>query len=1072
MTGFRLYNLAHLVTGCLIGGVVLPSAYSAGAWATDKLLNISNKTFAAVANKQYFFRSNPKSLREVLRYYSRVTGIQYFYTEPGIGFLKVGRVSGRLAIGEALDRTLKGTGYEYAFTDANTVIIFRPKPSQKVVTHSAKDVPKEFIPTLSNSNIQEVHISAPRTTALGFKKISPTVVLEGVDLERRGVMNVAKALYEAPFINASVSEENTTFTEFGAGTNMLDLRNLGVSRTLVVVNGRRHVASNGGSTNLLGVDLNMLPPGMIKRVEVLTTGASVLYGADALGGLVNVTLRDDFEGLELSALGNLSQKGDNQRINLGAGFGMSAGGGTFRYNAFFNFQKYDGLKARDRFITSDPAGHAFDGQPSGATDGAVLTRGFGRSSSSASGSIWGYASPDGGFRTFDGFFRIALGEDGQPLGEFTGTPDQLYNYAADSDLAVPIETAVFSGNMTINLGDDHRLFFEHTIGRSSVYRELAPTPLFGLAGQGILVPVDNPFIPEELSDEVIAEVGDEILGLYVTRRVVELGNRTNKITRALYRAAVGFEGQLWDKVDYSLHYQFGNSINTTEGTNAVDSRRVEFSVSPELCALEAFVGCSLVNFFGSNTITPEQARYLRVNYRNEISNNQHIIALELQGEVMTLPAGPISMIAGAHYRKEESAANPDRLVQQGRIGAIAASFPTRGDFDVMEGYLAATVPLLEDSFIGDRLTLDAGVRFSHFSTSKGSASWQIGAEYQPISSLSFRASYQEANRAPNVAELFFAPSVSEIFYIDPCNNIENEDPSSALVANCSSLGPLGGISEGFNQGSALVEGQYSGNHTLTEEQAYTGNIGVTFKPKLADKYGDLHLSFDWFSIRVEDVIQGQIFNNVLSQCYNSDNLEHVYCGVNPANGRPFFVRDPDSREVMNVNVSNWNDGTYSVKGFDAELVYIQSLENLGLPAGWGSFRLRLLYSYNLRSELTAFFTGEEQFRGNISQPHNRILMNLTYENGPWNLNWVSSYRDAGKVNLGLEDSLDGNLAPAFVYHNFSANYQFSSWLNVQFGVDNVFNVAPPFLAYNISNTFPEYYDVVGRRFFLGFKTKI
>ncbi len=1054
-----------------MGGVLLPSACSFGVWANDKLLNISNKNFAAVANKQYFFRSNPKSLREVLRYYSRVTGIQYFYTEPGIGFLKVGRISGRLAIGEALEKTLKGTGYEYAFTDASTVIIFRPKPSQKMVTHTAKEVPEEFIPKLGNQHIHEVHISAPRTTALGFKKISPTVVVEGLDLERRGVINVAKALYEAPFINASVSEENTTFTEFGAGTNMLDLRNLGVSRTLVVVNGRRHVPSNGGSTNLLAVDLNMLPPGMVKRIEVLTTGASVLYGADALGGLVNVTLRDDFEGVELSALGNLSQKGDNQRINLGAGFGMSMGDGTLRYNAFVNFQKYNGLKARDRFITSDPAGHAVGGQPSGALDGAVLTRGFGRSSTSASGSIWGYASPDGGFRTFDGFFRIALGEDGQPLGEFTGTPDQLYNYAADSDLAVPIETAVFSGSMTVNLGDDHQLFFEHTFGRSSVYRELAPTPLFGLGGQGILVPVDNPFIPDELSDEVIAEVGDEILGLYVTRRVVELGNRTNKITRALFRAAVGFEGQLWEKVDYSLHYQYGNSINITAGTNAIDSRRVEASVSPELCALESSRGCSLVNFFGSNTITAEQASYLRVNYRNETSNNQHIIALELRGDVATLPAGPISMIAGAHYRKEESAANPDRLVQQGRIGSLAASQPSSGDFDVMEGYLATTVPLLEDSIIGDRLTLDAGIRFSHFSTSKGAVSWQIGAEYQPISSLSFRASYQEANRAPNVAELFFAPNFSEVFYIDPCNNVENEDPNSALVVNCRASGPLGGISEGFNQGSVLVEGQYSGNHTLAAEQAYTGNVGVTFKPELAEKHGDFHLSFDWFSIRVEGVIQGQIFNEVLSQCYNSTNLEHIYCGINPANGRPFFIRDPESREIKNVNVSNWNDGTYNVKGFDAELVYSQSLENLGLPAGWGSFRFRLLYSYNLKSELSAVFSGAQEFRGNISQPYNRLLMNLTYENGPWNFNWVSSYRGAGRVNLGLSESLDGNQAPSFFYHNFSANYQVGSRLNVQFGVDNVFNVAPPFLAYNISNTFPEYYDVVGRRFFLGFKTK-
>ncbi len=1047
---------------------MLPSVCSLSAWANDNFVNVSASKVSAAANRQYFFRSNPKSLREVLRYYSRVTGIQYFYSEPKIGFLKVGRVTGRLAIGEALRRTLKGTGYDYAFTDENTVVIYRSTAVPEAAVAKGKGV-ETFIPELQKQHIHEVHISAPRTTALGFKKISPSVVMEGVDLERRGVLNVAKALYEAPFINASVSEENTTFTEFGAGANMLDLRNLGVSRTLVVVNGRRHVPSNGGSTNLLAVDLNMLPPGMIKRVEVLTTGASVLYGADALGGLVNITLKDDFEGVELSAIGNVSQKGDNKRFNIGAGFGVNFGGEA-RYTAFANFQKYDGLKARDRFITADPAGHAVNGQPASGVAGSVLTRGFGRSSASAAGSISGYVSPDGGFRAFDGFFRIALGEDGQPLGEFSGTPDQLYNYAVDSDLAVPIETFVYTGNFTVDLGDDHRLFFEHTLGNSSVARELAPTPLFGFSGQGIFVPVDNPFIPDDISDEVIAEIGEnEVAGLFLTRRVVEIGNRTNKITRALFRVAAGFEGQLGDDFDYSLYYQYGNSINKTAGTNAVDSSRVEFSVSPELCAAQS--GCSLINFFGANTITAEQAQYLRVNYENSVANNQHVVGLELKGEVMTLPAGPLSIIAGAHYRKEESYANPDELVQQGRIGSLARSLPASGSFDVIEGYVATTVPVLEDSFIGDRLTFDAGARFSHFSTSKGAMSWQVGLEYQPIRSLSFRASYQEANRAPNVAELFFAPTFSEIFYIDPCNSIEERDPTSVLAINCQSGGALGQIAAGFEQGSVLVDGQYSGNMNLTEERALTRNVGVTFKPEFDEKYGDLHLSFDWFSITVSDVIQGQIFNDVLSQCYNSVNFSHVYCGNNSANGRPFFVRDPETRQVMNVNVSNWNDGTYNVKGFDTELVYLQSLENLGLPASWGSFRLRVLYSYNLRSDLSAVYSGGEQFRGNISQPYNRLLTNLTYENGPLNLNWIASYRGAGRVNVRLSDQLDGNQAPSFMYHNFSANYQFGSWLNVQFGVDNVFNTAPPFLAYNHNNTFPEYYDVVGRRFFLGFKTK-
>lgn len=1034
---------------------------------------MTSSAIAVAANKEYFFRSNPKSLREVLRYYGRVTGIQYFYSEPSIGFLKVGRIEGHLAIGDALEKTLRGTGYDYAFTDERTVVIYRPDPKQAVPEGIAANDPEagEF-KTDSDKQFYEVHVSAPRTTALGFKKISPTVVMDGSELERRGVTNVAKALYEAPFINASVSEENSTFTEFGAGANMLDLRNLGVTRTLVVVNGRRHVPSNGGSTNLLAVDLNMLPTGLIKRIDVLTTGASVLYGADALGGLVNVTLRDDFEGVEFAALGNLSEQGDNGRFNVSGSAGGSLGDGRFRFMAFANYHRYDGLKARDRFITSDPAGHAVDGQPSSPPfNGAVLTRGFGRSSTGASGSVWGYASPDGDFKTFDGFFRIALGEDGQPLGEFTGTPDQLYNFAADSDLAVPIETTVFAANFTIDLGDSHRIFFENTLGGSSVKRELAPTPLNGSTGQGILVPIENPFIPEELSDEVIAEVGEDVAGLFVTRRVVELGNRTNEITRDLYRIAVGFEGRLWDQIEYNFHYQYGNSVNRTRGTNAIDSQRLAISVSPELCAEQAALGCTVTNFFGANTLTPQQIGYLRTNYQNETANNQHILALEGRSDLLDLPAGPLSVIGGLQYRHETSEALPDPLVQQGRIGSLQTSLPSKGSFDVKEGYLAVTIPVFEDSANERHLTMDAGIRYSHFSTSKGAASWQVGFEYQPIKSLKLRASYQEANRAPNVAELFFAPTYSQVFYVDPCNNVQDEDPESTLAQNCRSEGALGGVADGFVQPSALVDGRYSGNATLTEEHSYTRNIGFTFKPTIDEKYGDLQLSVDWFAIKIDDVIQGQIFNSVLAGCYHSEGLSSIYCGNNPANGQPFFTRDPETREVRAVNISDWNDGTYNVQGFDAEFAYAQSLENLGLSDGWGSFLLRVLYSYNLKSELAADYGGGQEFRGNISQPYHRLLTSLTYENGPFNFNWIASYRGNGRVNLAIGENIDGNYAPGVTYHNLSLNYQLWSSLNLQAGVDNLFDAAPPFLAYSTSNTFPEYYDVVGRRFYFGFKAK-
>ena len=236
----------------------------------------------------------------------------------------------------------------------------------------------------------------------------------------------------------------------------------------------------------------MLPTSLVDRIEVLTTGASVLYGADALGGLVNVSLKDDYEGFDFSLMGNISEKGDNRRFNFSASFGNSFANDTIHYMAFLNIQRYEGLKARDREVSNDPAGFALNGFPTSPHEGGILTKGFGRAPASETGTGIGYALADGKFRNYDRERWISVGDDGLPTGDYLGLPEQRYNWAQHSDLIAPIVTMVFSGNLIYDYKDNHRLFFEHTFARSIVKPEFAPTPVYGEYKQAIFIPMKTP----------------------------------------------------------------------------------------------------------------------------------------------------------------------------------------------------------------------------------------------------------------------------------------------------------------------------------------------------------------------------------------------------------------------------------------------------------------------------------------------------------------------------------------------------------------------------------------------------
>ncbi len=923
--------------------------------------------------------------------------------------------------------------------------------------------------------IEEVVVTGSRIKRADLESVSPLAVVGSEEFTISGNLNVEQKLAELPLTLPAFGPSSNNP---GDGTARVDLRGLGTSRTLVLVNGRRFLPS----TQTGVVDLNTIPGTLIKQVDIVTGGASAVYGSDALAGVVNFQMIDDFEGAEITSLYDVSGENDAEKFNidltLGANFADGRGNATIYTSYAKREALFQGERDFSRFALTDanPAGTA--GQ-SGATGvGGPLAAGG--------------SSGVPGTRVFGGP-DVTVGGNTFQLGTFDSSgqalpwvePDSRFNYAPDNFLQLPQERFLTAGFAHLDLNDNATVYTEIVMSSNKVPQELAPTPAF----LGTLeINPDSPFFAPEVQaalDTIRVDTdgdgdidGDDNAFLpFIGRRMVENGSRQAEDSRQGIRILAGVRGDLTDNWGYDASYAFSRLENSQFLNNDVSDTRFRQAVlvddSGTACQNTAG-GCAPLNVFGPGNISQAAIDFVNVGATNLTNVEQHIYAATVNGQFGGITdAGPISVAFGLEHREEDSSFRPDTFLSSGDVLGFNAGRATAGGFNVTDLYAEINVPIISGAPGVENLDFWAAVRSSDYSNiSSNVTSYAATINYAPTDMFRFRGGFQRAVRAPNVSELFLGSANGFPGATDPCSDDGSAATDPAVVALCEASGVPAGLAGTFEQANSQIEGIFGGNANLIEETSDTVTLGVVVEP-----LEGLDITIDYFDIEIEDAIfvLGGGVNNVLDICYNQvQDLSSPFCQA--------ITRRPDGN-VNVVSVLNENIGGFETSGIDIAVNYVTDFD-------FGFFNEGSSLALTVRSTLLDNFdVTPVTALGDVNQcagafgdfcgtPRNETQINTraTWTTGPLSLSglvrYYSSAEDERITNGDLDAAGIADLSvpkiDAITYLDLSASYEFTDAFTLNFGIKNVTEEESTFVGdtQEQANTFPELYDVIGRRFFL------
>ncbi|MCJ9430548.1 TonB-dependent receptor [Kordiimonas marina] len=1044
----------------MLAAAVLGTALSASAQAAVSRY--------ATARQQ--FDLPPCPLSDALLRYSELTGLGLVFDSRLVAGRTAPEIKGVYPVHEVLERLLAGTGLRIRDVGGNILTIVPAPKTDTVETADADAAPGTDAPPAYTADvgapIDELLIVATRTANPPYSKFIPSTSLDGQKLHFSGTVNVADELFQMPSVLSDITASNTAFYGTPAGFNLADLRGLGTQRTLVLVNGRRYTPSFGGSLSLYGVDLNTVSASLIDRVEVLTGGAATSYGGDALAGVINFVMRDKYDGTSISMQGGLTDRGDHNEFLGTLTYGTEFAGGRGNVMASMSIDRQGGLFLSDRQVTSDPSGYALNGVPQPYGQG-VFTRGFARSNVVPRGGFDAFVRADGSLIDAGNFFYFT--KDGHGLEPYTGHKQQRYQYAKDSTLVTPIDRIFGTLSVKYEITPDRRLILETSFADTEIVSQLAPLPFTigtGLVNQSgfVSVPLDNPFVPDVIRQYLADNNITDASGVLVERRAVELGPRRTHIQRRSYRVMMGLQGSFSGNWSYDAYYQYGrNSVHEVRD-GLMDLANYKIALDPALCA--SFPLCSLINPFGENKITPQQAAFYRAqDAERSIHTDEHILSAVASGPFTLGPLGDSTVSVGLEYRSESLADTPDPgLIKRPVAGTF--TFPgSNGKFHVVEAFTDITLPILKDVRFAKELTVSSGVRLSDYSSVGATSIWHVSSYWEPTPGVMFRASYQKGKRAPDIAELYAGGPNSYYPVTDPCTN----PASDVVAANCASDGPLG-VPDGVVERAVGVGVQRYGNPDLKAEDASNLTVGFTVDTGQFWRNfpGALRFSVDAFRIRVKNFIVNLGESTILNSCYGSAGLSDPYCGNNPATGEPYIQRDSGTGELTTVSSSLINSGRFAIEGVDVDLQYSLDFRSIARHFPLDYFTLTGRYTRNAQVDFQYSADGAVyDALGEAKYPRNRFQVSSSFTRGDVTLDWDIRYRGASVSSNQFKDLKDAQI-PAIWYHDVSARWEIRDGATLYAGVRNLFDRKAPRIFYgSVADTMPEYFDVLGRRFYAG-----
>lgn len=899
--------------------------------------------------------------------------------------------------------------------------------------------------------------------------VSPTPVstLTAQDIEAVGAVNVGDIMTKMPQLATTFTMGNSTRFIGTAGVQTQDLRNLGTNRTLVLVNGRRFVGAAAGATD---VDVNMIPAEWIERVEVITGGASAVYGADAVTGVVNFILKKDYEGAAVKAQFGTSEDGFDQKFlsaSLGTSFADDRGNVAFSVE----HSRQDAFMFRERFGNESYRALL---TPGGDTD-SVLLPDAGNYSITSGGTFFLGNDPR------DLASRYVFDPDGSVRQQRFGGPTSANFTCQDCDrldanavqqLEPKFSRSTASGVASFDITPEHRLYWEGTFNHAHV--KFSTQPAFG----DYFIAPDNAYISPELAAIMQGE------DLVLSRFDVDAGLRGEDTTRNTARMVFGANGLLTENWEYDAFVNYGVTREKRRNLNnriverffaSIDAVRDPASgeivcrstldpaaIDPNLGApISAFgrEGCIPTSLFGDGAVSEAARAWFNTTTLTTSRITQYVAGGTLtNNNLFDVPgnAGAASLAAGVEYRRETSRQDNDPLDVSGQtfLNAIP-SFS--GEYDVKEGFVEFVLPVLADLPVFKNLNLDAAVRASEYSTIGSTEAWRWGLDWALDDNVRVRGTMSSAVRAPNIGELFAGQAQNFFAITDPCSasQIPNAPDPAVRASNCAALGiPADFIADD----GATREGVSGSNPDLDPETGRTYTFGMVLTPAAIE---GLSLNADYWNIELIDAVSAPTGQQTANRCVDTPSgIDNIYCG----NVR----RDPVSNDIVFVTSILQNISQLSTSGIDYNASYTHAL-----GAGqmrWDVNATRVI-SFNQRPFQE---DPEVQTESNetLGFPKWKATLRANYALGDWDFDW--SMRYFSSMLRVTRESFQSNptqttpiTAGSRTYSNLRVAYgpEMDGW-QAYAGVNNVFDRDPPVNLFG-TGFGSALYDVMGRSYYAG-----
>jgi iron complex outermembrane receptor protein len=921
-------------------------------------------------------------------------------------------------------------------------------------------------PLLAQEDMAVVHVTGTRITSAGTISNSPISSVTAAEIRSAQPVAVEEFFKNLPAAVPAIGP-GTNNGNLGGAT--IDLRGLGPNRTLVLINGRRLVPFNLAGA----VDTNSIPLALISRVDLMTGGASVVYGADAVSGVVNFYLNRNFTGVDLTTVyGATTEEHDVRRRRTDLTIGTNLA--DKRGNVVLSVGK----------TTADPM---TQGERSYGITSLNSVTGAATGSATTVPSAFSVPRSCCGTDALAGTWQIdpASGALVQPVQLYNANPPTYYQTGLDRTQATAL------GNFKFN--EHVEAYAELFYTRSKVGAVLAETGTFGSTYS---VPIGNPFIPAQARQQLCArraipaascvEGNPTIVPMLINRRFVELGPRYFDFDSKTLQYNIGLKGEVANDWTYDAYWSRGKVDQEQLRRNWGSQSKVVQALNAlnRTSCVNPANGCVPLDVFGSaGSITPAQLGFISLSTLLQQSVQQDVGAVSLSGKLgqrlaSPFAAQPVTLALSLEQRKVQASTLSDPALQvAGEVLGNVATTPDRaGVFRLREYALEMLVPLVSDKPFIKTLNLELGYRHTAFSTTGTSheyGSWKYGGEWAPVKSLRLRGMVQKATRAPNVNELFapVMPSLSNLA-VDPCQGNRISQAASAVAGTLSNLCRLTGVPQAEigslpGPSSSQINIRSGGNRELGPEQAKTRTIGFVWQP--APK---LSLTVDYYKINIDQAISSPTTTDILDGCYSTAfnpslalNASCALIGRNTINGTFNGV------EAKGIRTALSNLGAQSTSGVDANIAYRINTASLGSVDFSGGFNQVQRFTFRpTPASIERNCLGFYSVACGAPLPKRKFNQRTTWTIGAFSLGYNWRYLSGVMEEPGGTDFLPA-FAKIAAYHyvDISAAWNVRKMLRLAVSVNNVANKQAPIVGgtigttfTNSGNTFPQNYDAVGR----------